>query len=86
MHNDISPRRGNEAWSFGPDLAKHTEGRYVALDLIVPEYIADTPPWRALPWVAHFDPAAHPEKTTLFNPEPGSFVLVFPRYPLPRRP
>lgn len=80
MHNDLSPRPGSEDWSFGPDLSKHTQGRYVALDLIVPEYIADTPPWRALPWVAHFDPAAHPDKTTLFKPEPGSFVMIFPRH------
>ena len=80
MHNDVSPRRGSEDWSFGPDLAAHTQGQYVALDLIVPEYIADSPPWRALPWVAHFDPTLHPDKTTLFNPEPGSFVLIFPRH------
>jgi hypothetical protein len=85
LHNDVSPRSGSQEWSFGPSLAKHTAGEYVALDLIVPEYIVDAPPWQALPWVAHFDAAAHRSKTTLFNPEPGSYVLVFPStQPVPR--
>jgi hypothetical protein len=79
MHNDLTPRQGRESWSFGPVLRYETEGRYVELDLIVPEFIADTESWRSLPWVATFDRDAHPEATRLLEPEPGSFVLVFPK-------
>ena len=79
LHNDLAPRAGREAFSFGPELKAHTGGRYVELDLIVPEFIKDTETWRALPWYSHFDPKRAPEKTTLYNPSPGSYVLIFPR-------
>ena len=81
LHNDLEPRPGRESWSFGPELHALTEGRYVELDLIVPEFIKDTETWRALPWYAHFNPEKDPAKTTLFNPRPGSYVLIFPRTP-----
>ena len=79
MHNDLRPRAGREDFSFGPELERATDGRYVELDIIVPEFIADTESWRALAWYAHFDPEAHPRKTTLLQPNPGSYVLIFPR-------
>lgn len=79
IHNDIVAREGREKWTFGPDLSQKTKGRYVEVDLVVPEYIKDNDAWNALPWVRHFNKDAHPSKTTLFRPAPGSFVLVFPR-------
>jgi hypothetical protein len=79
LHNDLEPRGGREEFSFGPELKTMTAGRYVELDLIVPEFIKDNETWRSLPWYAHFDPRKAPEKTTLFNPSPGSYVLIFPR-------
>jgi hypothetical protein len=79
LHNDLEPRAGREDFSFGPTLKTQTSGRYVELDLIVPEFIKDTDTWRALPWYSSFDPQKAPDKTTLFNPSPGSYVLIFPR-------
>jgi hypothetical protein len=79
LHNDIAPGEGREAWSFGPKLKEITGGRYVELDLIVPEYIKDSDSWRRMPWHAHFDPGAHPDKVTLYQPAPGSFVIIFAR-------
>jgi hypothetical protein len=79
IHNDVTPRPGREQWSFGPALQTLTGGHYVELDLIVPEFVADSPAWKSLPWISAFDPNAHPESTTLFSPAPDSFVLVFPR-------
>lgn len=78
MHNDARPRPGREMWSFGPAMLEKTGGRYVELDLIVPEFIEDTDVWRSLPWVKGFDPAAHAGSTRLLEPAKGSFVLVFP--------
>jgi hypothetical protein len=84
MHNDVTPAAGREPWSFGPALSKRTGGRYVELDLIVPEFIKDNDSWRALPWYAHFDADKHPSKVTLFQLGPGSYVLIFARSkPLP---
>jgi hypothetical protein len=79
MHNDSSPRPGREQWSFGPVMQKLTGGKYVDVDLIVPEFISDSPAWKSLPWVGAFDANAHPEATTVLSPSAGSFVLIFPR-------
>jgi hypothetical protein len=85
LHNDVAPRAGREAWSYGPALTEKTSGRYAELDLIVPEFIGDTPVWRSFPWVPAFDRLAHPDDAVLMNPTPHAFVLVFPRTrkPLP---
>lgn len=77
MHNDLFPREGREAWSFGPQLSDYTRRRYVELDLIVPEFIQATDSWRSLPWYSHYQPARHGGRATLFQQGPGSYVLVF---------
>lgn len=79
MHNDLTPPPERAAWSFGPELSARARGRYVEIDLFVPEFIQATESWKKLPWYPHFDRDRHPEKTTLFNPRPGSYVLIFPR-------
>ncbi len=79
MHNDLQPRPGREPFSFGPQQFAHTAGRYVEVDLIVPEFIGDSEVWRALPWYDHFDPTASPDQVTLLEVQPGSYVLVFAR-------
>jgi hypothetical protein len=79
LHNDRFPRQGREAWSFGPELARKTGGEYVELDLIVPEYVKDTPAWRAFPWYAAYAPQLHSQETLLFTTGEGSFTLIFPK-------
>jgi hypothetical protein len=79
IHNDLVPRPGREAWSFGPRLKDRVKGRYVEIDLIVPEYIGNGEPWTSLPWFSQYDPEKHGKKTVLFEPTPGSYALVFPR-------
>ncbi len=88
LHNDLIPRPGREKWSFGPHLRAASEGRYVELDLVVPEQIRDTEAWRNQPW---FEPyraarAAHPSETSalgvdaplwLIEHAPGAFALFF---------
>lgn len=79
MHNDPDPGPGRESWSFGPQLVKATGGKYLAVDLIVPEYIRDTKSWKRLPWYPHYDPKKLGKKTVLYQVAPRSYVLVFPR-------
>jgi len=81
MHNDLKPRAGNEPFSFGPQQYAYTGGRYVEIDLIVPEFIGDSEVWRALPWYEHFDADAHPDQVTLYEIQPNSYVLIFARTP-----
>jgi hypothetical protein len=86
LHNDLHPRPGHEAWSFGPKLAEDTQGKYVELDLIVPEFVKDTEAWRNLPWFSAFDREHLSNEALLFRPTPGSYVLIFPKSRAPAAP
>jgi hypothetical protein len=77
LHNDLAPPPDQAAWSYAPELDAYVQHRFVAVDLIVPEFIGDDATWRALPWTAHYDRAAMGAKTTLFRTGERSFVLVF---------
>jgi len=79
LHNDVNPRPGQEAWSFGPRLAAATQNRYVELDLIVPEFVKDSEAWRNLPWFGAFDREHLSDETLLYRTGPSSFTLVFPK-------
>lgn len=79
LHNDLTPKPGREAWSFGPDLARATGGRYVELDVFVPESIQDTDAWRAFPWYSRYDREAHGGSTVLFRTGPSTFAMIFPK-------
>lgn len=81
MHNDIDVPPEKQAFAFGKNLLERTRGRYIALDLIVPEYIKSTEVWRALPWYPHFDATNAPEDVTLFQTDEHSYTLVFGKTP-----
>jgi hypothetical protein len=83
VHNDVEPRPGREAWSFGPRLRERVHGRYVEVDLIVPEHIGKSDLWTSLPWFSHYDAERHARKAILFQPTAASYVLVFPRSSTP---
>ena len=82
LHNDLAPPEATREYSFGPELDRLTGGRYVELDLIVPEYVKKTPTWEKLPWYAAFDAdrdaGTAMDKATLYVVGERSFVLVFP--------
>lgn len=80
LHNDLVPAPEMRDYSFGPELDQLSQGRYVELDLIVPEYVKKTPPWEKLPWYAAFQ-AEPRDRTTLYALSERSFVLVFPETP-----
>ncbi|MBX3223615.1 MAG: hypothetical protein KF795_24095 [Labilithrix sp.] len=81
LHNDLSPPEATREYSFGPELDQLTGGRYVELDLIVPEFVKKTPVWEKLPWYASFEAeqaSGQPrDKATLYVVGERSFVLVF---------
>jgi hypothetical protein len=79
MHNDRAPKEGREGWSFAKDLDDLSGGRYVELDLIVPEFIKDNPSWRALPWFNAYDVEKMKGSTVLISTGPRSYALIFPR-------
>jgi hypothetical protein len=79
MHNDLLPRAGREAFSFGPALAAATGGRYTELDLVIPEQIKDTEAWRSLPWYAHYSREKAGPEAYLYSWAPHAYALLFPK-------
>lgn len=80
MHNDRAPNPGAEDWSFAADLDKVSGGRYVELDLIVPEFIKDdSPTWKKLPWYPSYDRERFGKSTVLIKMGERSYALLFPR-------
>ncbi len=76
LHNDLSPRPEAAAWSYAPELSAHVNGKFVSIDLIVPEFIGEGQPWRSLAWWPHYDRARLGSKTTMFRTGERSFVVV----------
>jgi hypothetical protein len=79
MHNDIEPDPEMKAYAFGPDMVKAHGKGYIELDLIVPEYVKDTPTWKKLPWYGAWQVETGPKnQATLLRTGARSFVLLFP--------
>ncbi|HEX6764640.1 MAG TPA: hypothetical protein VF103_04160, partial [Polyangiaceae bacterium] len=81
LHNDIAPRAGHETWSYGPRLSQRVGGRYVELDLVVPELVKPTPAWQAFAWYSAFEALGPSDESVLYELGPASYVLIFPRTP-----
>ena len=77
LHNALHPSPERAAWSFGPALDAYTKGRYVEIDLYVPEFMDDTDSWKKLPFYSHYDRARLGKKTTVFR-DGNSVVIIFP--------
>ncbi|MDP9037200.1 MAG: hypothetical protein M3O50_20575 [Myxococcota bacterium] len=82
LHNDLTPAPERARWSYGPSLDGYVGGRFVAVDLIVPEFIGDDEAWRSLVWWAWWssqDRAPLGARATLLHVGERSHVLIFPR-------
>jgi len=77
LHNDAEPDSAHARYSYGPRLLEQTRGKYIELDLIVPEFVKDTDIWTRQPWYSAFKKAREPSKTKLYQFAPHSFALVF---------
>ncbi len=78
MHNDIAPDHScGEPCSFGEKLNVATGGRYIELDLVIPEYVTDEEFWKARTWYSRFHKQGD-SQTMLLHPRPNSYVLFFP--------
>lgn len=82
MHNDVVPRPGREDFSFGPALAEATAGKYVELDLVIPEQIRPTEAWQNQPWYAAYSAEKAGSGCYLYSWAPHAYALLFPKAPL----
>ena len=79
MHNDLYPDDDMKGFAFGAHFAERTEGRYVALDLCVPEYVAGDADLQKLPGFAAAMKVAAGGRTALLHPRPNAYYLFFPK-------
>ena len=76
LHNDASPPPERAQWSYGPALSKEVAGRYVELDLYVPDFITEDENWRKQPWYADYQKHKASNKPLLFTLAPKNYVLI----------
>lgn len=77
LHNDLFPEEDLASMSYAGALSELAGGRYVELDLYVPEYVAGNPIDMREPWYPVFERLAGPDRVLLIERGPGSFILVF---------
>jgi hypothetical protein len=81
LHNDAEPSPDHKDYSYGPQLLDATHGKYIELDLIVPEFVKDTEVWKRQPWYSAFKKNRDRSRTHLYQWSPHSFALAFPATP-----
>jgi len=79
LHNDVTPTAGLEAFSYAAALTKLAGGRYLEVDLYVPEYIERDKELRKQAWFPLFQKQASRSKLLLIERGPRSLILIFPR-------
>jgi hypothetical protein len=77
LHNDATPPPERAAWAYGPALSHAVSGRYVQLDVYVPDFITAEESWRKQPWYGAWEKNKGTRKPLLFRVAPKSYVLVF---------
>ena len=78
LHNDLAPDAELASYSFAPRALAATLGRYIEIDLIVPEYAASSAAVRAQPWWRVWRNTRRPGVTVLIRRAARSFVIIFP--------
>ncbi|MCS6916029.1 MAG: hypothetical protein RMK29_13390 [Myxococcales bacterium] len=78
LHNDLDPKEAFRPYSFGPQLLQETRGRYLEVDLYVPEYVARDPEVTESAWYRQYRQELRPRSTALVRRGPFSYVVMFP--------
>ena len=76
LHNDLYPYEDLKEFAFGEALKKRTDGRYLELDLYVPEYIDGDETLSTERWYPLFKRLASAQKVTLIQRGEASYILV----------
>ena len=79
VHNDVAPSEGFKEYSFAAELGAAAPGKYLELDLYVPEYIEKDDDLKKEPWFAEAMQLSAKGRTVLLHPRAATFLLVFPR-------
>jgi hypothetical protein len=79
LHNNRLPAAGVAEWSYAPDADRATGGRFVEIDLVVPELAAASPGARREPWFPLAGAPRDPDHPVLvWTRGERSFVVILP--------
>jgi len=84
LHNDLAPAEGMSAYTFGESLSKTVGGKYLEIDLYVPEYVEKQKTLKAEPWYRAYAKLARRGQAVLIERSLASYVIVFPSAPRAR--
>jgi hypothetical protein len=76
LHNDLYPADGVAEWSYATGIDAATKGRYVEVDLIVPELAEAAETAKQEPW---FPLVAGAKDVRVWKRDDRSFVVILPR-------
>jgi len=79
LHNDLVPAEGLSTYTFGESVSKTVGGKYLEVDLYVPEYVEKQKSLQAEPWYRAYKKAARPGQAVMIERRLDSYVFVFPR-------
>jgi hypothetical protein len=79
LHNDLAPPEGMSSFAFGESVSKTVGGKYLEIDLFVPEYIEKQKSVHAEPWYRAYQKAARPGQAVMIERSLDSYVFVFPK-------
>jgi len=85
LHNDLVPAEGLAPYTFGESVSKSVGGKYLEVDLYVPEYVETQKNLKAEAWYRAYKKAARPGQAVLIERRLDSYVIVFPPAPRPPR-
>ncbi|MBN2574526.1 MAG: hypothetical protein JXP73_08160 [Deltaproteobacteria bacterium] len=79
LHNDLRPSPEFAPYAFGPAVSAAVDGRYLEIDLYVPEFIAKNALVTEEPWYGVYRRAYRRGRVTLVRRGDSSYAIVFPR-------
>lgn len=80
IHNDVASPEERKPFAFGADLTTATRDRYLAVDLIVPEFVGDTEVWRSLAWYPYWASiSGHSSGVVLIRTGTHEYTLILER-------
>lgn len=79
LHNDLYPTDELAPYAFGQAISQAVDGKYLEIDLVVPEYVENDKLVNGQTWYQQYQQAHQPGQVTLIEKGKGSYVLVFAR-------
>lgn len=76
MHNDVFPYSGLETYSYAERMIQRTGGRFLEIDLFVPELIAGSKLFAGEPWFPVAAREARPDSVLVFHRGPKSALII----------